>query len=170
MTTSLRELNLADQDSFTGALGHIFEQSPWIPAQAWYTRPFADTEELLQGMLDVMWGAPAAAQIALIEAHPDLAGKAAMAGELTADSTREQSTAGLDRLNADEFAAFTRLNAAYRDRFGFPFIICVRENTRAGILAAFEERLMHSREQEIQTALAEIGRIARLRLLDTVTE
>jgi OHCU decarboxylase len=116
----------------------------------------------------MMWNAPAPLKLALIRAHPDLAGKAAIAGDLTAESTREQASAGLDRLTPDEYATFIRLNTTYRERFEFPFIICVREHTKESILARFEERLAHDRDREIEAALTEIGKIARLRLLDTV--
>ena len=105
-----------------------------------------------------------ARKIALIQAHPDLAGRAALAGTLTPESTNEQASAGLDRLSPDEFASFTRLNDAYRNQFGFPFVICVREHTKHSILQNFVQRLEHSREQEIDTALDEIAKIARLRL------
>src|SRR5687767_14167781 len=119
-------------------------------------------------MVWVVEHSPAGARLELIRAHPDLAGRAAIAGELTPESTREQASARLDQLTPDEFAAFTRLNQAYRERFAFPFVICVREHTRSSILAAFVERLDHSREQEVGTALAEIGKIARLRLADVI--
>jgi len=107
-------------------------------------------------------------QVALIQAHPDLAGKAAIAGELTAESAHEQSSAGLSRLAPEEFATFTRLNHAYRERFGFPFVICAREHNATSILEHFAARLEHTRTQEIDTALGEIAKIARLRLLDVV--
>ena len=107
-------------------------------------------------------------QLELIRAHPDLAGRAAIAGELTAESAREQASARLDRLTPAEFARFTALNNAYRQRFQFPFIICVRNHTRDTILAAFEQRLGNTSAQEIQTALREIAAIAELRLRDAV--
>ncbi|MBX6342995.1 MAG: 2-oxo-4-hydroxy-4-carboxy-5-ureidoimidazoline decarboxylase, partial [Thermomicrobiaceae bacterium] len=112
--------------------------------------------------------APPERQRALIRAHPDLAGRLAVAGELTAESAREQASAGLDRLSPEEFAEFTRLNQAYRERFGFPFVICVRDHSRESILAAFRARLANSEEQEVATALREIARIAELRLRDLV--
>ena len=117
-----------------------------------------------------MYAAPIDRQVALIQAHPDLAGKAAIAGELTAELAREQSSAGLSRLAPEQFATFTRLNQAYRERFGFPFVICAREHSAAGILEHFATRLEHPRDQEIATALGEIAKIARLRLLDAVRE
>ena len=117
-----------------------------------------------------MYAAPAERLVELIQAHPDLAGKAAIAGELTAESAREQSSAGLSRLAPEQFATFTRLNQAYRERFGFPFVICAREHSATNILEHFATRLEHPRDQEIATALGEIAKIARLRLLDAVRE
>jgi OHCU decarboxylase len=115
-----------------------------------------------------MRGAPTEQQVALIRAHPDLAGKAAIAGDLTPESTREQASAGLDRLTPDEYARFNHLNAAYRDAFDFPFVICAREHTKHSILASFEARLQNDRPSEIATALDEIAKIARLRLNDVL--
>jgi 2-oxo-4-hydroxy-4-carboxy-5-ureidoimidazoline decarboxylase len=109
-------------------------------------------------------------KLALIRAHPDLAGKLARAGALTAESTREQAGLGLDRLSDDAYENFSKLNQAYQERFGFPFIICARLTTQAGVLDAFAERLPHSREVEIRTALVQIHEIARLRLEDLVGE
>src|SRR3712207_2943925 len=119
-------------------------------------------------MVEAVSEAPEDRRLALIRAHPDLAGKAAIAGELTPESTREQASARLDRLSPEEFATFTRLNQAYRDTFGFPFVICVREHTKASILENFAARLHNGREQEIDIALGEIAKIAKLRLFDVV--
>jgi OHCU decarboxylase len=166
----LRDLNAANQKAFIEAIGFVFESSPWIAADAWQRRPFASREELYAALCEAMRAAPAQRQLALILAHPDLAGKAAIAGDLTPESTREQASAGLDRLTPEEYARFTRLNDAYRARFDFPFIICVREQAKESILAAFETRLRHDREAEIATALDEIAKIARLRLFDAVSE
>jgi 2-oxo-4-hydroxy-4-carboxy-5-ureidoimidazoline decarboxylase len=170
VTRSLAELNQTTQDDFIAAVGHAFEHSAWIAAQAWHARPFTSIEQLHEVMTGIMWAAPDSDQWALIQAHPDLAGKAAIAGTLSRDSVREQSSAGLDRLSPEEHARFTRLNAAYRAQFGFPFIICVREHTKDSILAAFEERLAHTREQELHTALGEVTKIARLRLQAAVRD
>ena len=167
-SVTLQELNVADQDAFVDAIGFVFEGSPHFAAQAWHNRPFATPEDLYQTLRSVIWAAPEPVKLALIRAHPDLAGKAAIAGSLTEDSRREQSSAGLDRLTPEEFATFTRLNAAYRERFRFPFIICVREHTKESILAGFETRLTNSTQQEIDTALTEIAKIARLRLFDAL--
>ncbi len=161
---SIDQINALDRDHFVQHLGFLFEGSPWIAAQAWETRPFASVSGLYAALCSVMYAASREQQLALICAHPDLAGKAAIAGELTPDSRREQASAGLDRLSPDEFARFTRLNSAYRERFGFPFVICVREHTKESILAAFARRLEHQRDAEIVTALDEIAKIAKLRL------
>jgi OHCU decarboxylase len=167
---TLQELNATDQEAFVDAIGFVFEGSPWIAAQAWYNQPFATLDDLHQALCAVMRSAPEALKLDLIRAHPDLAGKAAIAHALTPESTREQASVGLDRLSVEEFETFNRLNRAYGARFGFPFIICVREHTKESILAAFGTRLAHGREQEIATTLDEIAKIARLRLLDAVGE
>jgi len=167
---TLAEVNLLDRAEFVAKLGSLFEGSPWIADSAWSARPFTDLTQLHQALCATMYAAPPDRQLALIRAHPDLASKAAIAGELTPESTREQSSAGLNRLAPEEFARFTQLNQAYRDRFAFPFIICVREHTKTSILDHFAVRLANTREQEIQTALAEIAKIARLRLVELLSD
>jgi len=161
-------LNAATETDFVAAVGSVFEGSPRFAARAWALRPFQSIEHLHSTLRAVVERAPEAEQFALIRAHPDLAGKAAIAGDLTEDSRREQSSAGLNRLTPEQFATFTRLNAAYRERFDFPFIICVREHTRESILTSFETRLTHDLAEERATALEEICKIARLRLFDAV--
>ncbi len=165
---TLAEVNGLDQRAFVEKLGFLFEGSPWVAEEAWHDRPFLSPDELHEALCRVMYEAPVERQLALIRAHPDLVGRAALAGTLTPESNREQASAGLDRLSPDEIAAFTRLNQAYHDRFDFPFVICVRENKKAGILAGFNARLGNSRADEMTTALGEIAKIARLRLLDAV--
>ncbi len=167
---TLAEVNLLDRASFVAKLGFLFEGSPWIADSTWPARPFADLDQLHQALCAIMYAAPLDRQLALIRAHPDLASKAAIAGDLTPESAREQSSAGLDRLAPEEFARFTQLNQAYRERFAFPFIICVREHTTTSILDHFAVRLANTREQEIQTALGEIAKIVRLRLLDLLAD
>jgi len=167
---ALAVVNALDQDAFVAVLGALFEGSPWIAAETWLSRPFASHNALHHALCATMYAAPPERKVALIRAHPDLAGKAAIAGELTPESTSEQSSVGLDRLSPEEFARFTRLNQAYLDTFGFPFVICVRENTKDSILASFAARLQYPRDQEIETALGEIAKIARLRLLDIVSD
>ena len=167
---ALAEVNDLSRDEFVAALGPLFEGSPWIAAATWPAHPFASINQLHQALCATMNAASIERQVALIQAHPDLAGKAAIAGELTAESAREQSSAGLSRLAPAEFATFTRLNQAYREKFGFPFVICAREHSTTNILEHFATRLEHPRVQEIATALGEIAKIARLRLLDAVRE
>ncbi|PNU06325.1 2-oxo-4-hydroxy-4-carboxy-5-ureidoimidazoline decarboxylase [Novosphingobium guangzhouense] len=141
----------------------LFEHSPWVEARA---DALPSTGDRHADLMAVMYAATAEEQLALIRAHPELAGKAAIDRTLTDASTAEQASAGLDRLTPLEYAEFHRLNALYRDRFGFPFIICVRLTDKAGILAAMERRLANDREAEVATALEQIGEIVRLRLED----
>lgn len=166
---TVAQLNAADRTQFTAAVGFVFENTPWIAQAAWDRRPFADVDALHAAMLDVLNHATTDRQVALIVAHPDLAGRVACEGRLTPSSQTEQASAGLDRLTPDEATRFDALNGAYRDRFEFPFVICAREHTTASILDALQRRSRNERDVEIETALIEIGKIARLRLLDTVT-
>jgi 2-oxo-4-hydroxy-4-carboxy-5-ureidoimidazoline decarboxylase len=152
-------------DAFVARLGFLFEHSPWVVERAAGKRPFAD---LHAGLMQVVAEASDEERLALIRAHPELAGKAAIDRTLTAESTAEQASAGLDRLTEGEFARFHELNAAYRERFGFPFIVCVRKTDKAGILSAMERRLKNGREAEVAAAIAEIGEIVRLRLEDAL--
>jgi 2-oxo-4-hydroxy-4-carboxy-5-ureidoimidazoline decarboxylase len=161
---SLSALNVLDRAAFTRALGAVFEQSPWVAERAWGRRPFATVAELHRAMAATVEAAPMHDQLALLRAHPDLAGRAARAGAMSTDSVAEQASAGLDRLTDDDYERFHRLNAAYRERFGFPFVMAVRRHGVADILAAFERRHRHAREEEIRIALAEVAEIARLRL------
>lgn len=157
---------MSDRDAFVARYGALFEHSPWVAEAAYEDGPYASDEAALAAMVAAVGRAPRERQVALIRAHPDLAGRAAIAGELTDDSAREQAAAGLDRLTPGEYAAFTETNAAYRERHGFPFVICAREHDKHSILAAAAERLGHDTETEIGVALAEIAKIARLRLED----
>ena len=166
--TPLKRLNEMDVAEFVAAVGHVFEHSPWIAQRAAERRPFAGVADLHEKMCGVVKSAPQVEQLALIRAHPDLVGR--MAQPLTPESESEQAAAGLTRLSPDERDAFGRYNAAYRERFGFPFVICARENRKDAILAAFPRRLENTREAEIATAIDEICKIARLRLLDAVSE
>lgn len=165
---TLDALNAMDAPGFVAALDGVFEHSPWVAADAAVRRPYATLAALHEGMMAALEARPLRERIAVIAAHPDLAGKAARAGTLTAESVSEQAGLGLDRLSDTEFARFEALNAAYRARFGFPFVICVRRQTRDAVLAAFERRLANTPEEEVATALAEIGFITRLRLVERV--
>jgi 2-oxo-4-hydroxy-4-carboxy-5-ureidoimidazoline decarboxylase len=166
---TLPAVNRMTAAEFREALGGVFEHSPWIAERAWAARPFASVAALHAAMTRAVREASQEEQLALLCAHPDLAGRAARAGELTAASRAEQSGAGLDRLSDAEYERFGRLNAAYRAKFGFPFIIAARRHDTAAILAAFERRLGHTREAEIEAALTEVADITRLRLDALVT-
>jgi 2-oxo-4-hydroxy-4-carboxy-5-ureidoimidazoline decarboxylase len=166
----LSDLNRFDLPGFIAACGPLFEHSPWIAERTWPHRPFATVDQLHAVLIDAMYNATDAEQIKLISSHPDLVGRLAREGRLTAESTAEQAHAGLTQLSPDDAEAFDRYNAAYKAKFSFPFVICARENKKDAILRAFPIRLNHDRETEIATALAEIAKIARLRLLDAVTD
>jgi 2-oxo-4-hydroxy-4-carboxy-5-ureidoimidazoline decarboxylase len=149
--------------AFVSRLGFLFEHSPWVVERAARRRPFTD---LHAGLMQVVAEASDDERLALVRAHPELAGKAAVDRTLTQASTAEQASAGLDRLTPAEFDRFHALNAAYRQRFGFPFVICVRKTDKAGILAAMERRLVNDRDAELAAAIAEVGEIVKLRLED----
>ena len=165
---SIEAVNDLDRREFVEKFASLYESSPWVAEVAWHGRPFGDLPELHEAFVRAVYEAPRERQMALIRAHPDLAGKAAVAGELTRESKGEQTSAGLDRLTPEEYESFTEMNTSYREKFGFPFIVCVREHTRETILADAETRLGRSRSEEIETALGEIAKIARLRLRDLV--
>lgn len=161
---TIADINAMDRAAFLAALGHVVEHSPWVMERAFAHRPFADRAALHGAMMAAIAASSEDERLALLCAHPDLAGKAARAGSMTADSVQEQGSAGLDRLNDEEYRRFERLNAAYRDKFGFPFLIAVRFETKDSIMAAYEARLANDRTQEMARAIYEIGRITRLRL------
>jgi OHCU decarboxylase len=155
-----------DRAGFLARFGGVYEHSPWIAAAVWDKGMVADeAEELAAAMAAEVEAAGEAPQLALLRAHPDLAGRLAVRGALTAESTSEQAGAGLDRCSPEEFAEFQELNAAYKARFGFPFILAVKGYDRAGILAAFRRRVKNSRAGEFREALDQVHRIALLRLL-----
>jgi 2-oxo-4-hydroxy-4-carboxy-5-ureidoimidazoline decarboxylase len=165
---TLAYLNSSDRATFTAALGHLFEHSPWVAEETWARRPFRDAAHLHAELCATMRAAPVARQRALIEAHPDLAGRLARQNQLTPESTREQASAGLSRLSDAELAGFQKLNDAYRQKFGFPFIICARLNAKETILSAMKARVGNTPEQEFSAALSEIEKIAQLRLNDAL--
>ena len=154
-----------DTHDFIARYGGVYEHSPWVAERAaLLAEDVDDISVLAMLMADCVDNAATEQQLALIRAHPDLAGKAQVAGELTADSNLEQASAGLDHCSPEEFERFQSLNAAYRDKFGFPFVMAVRGSNRAEILDAFAARLENDYELEFETALLEIHKIARLRL------
>jgi len=161
---NLAELNALPREEYTRVVAPVFEHSPWVAARSCTERPFASREELHATLCETVKTAKPDEQLQLIRAHPDLVGRAV----LTSESQGEQASAGLGSLTQEEVALFDRYNREYRERFGFPFVICARLNKKEAILAAFPERLQNSREKEIETALGEIYKIADLRLRDLV--
>ena len=138
------KVNALDRAAFVATFGHLFEHSPWVAEETWPRRPFRDATHLHQALCATMRGAERERQLALIRAHPDLAGRLAQQRKLTAESTREQASAGLSQLSDNELSRFQQLNERYRARFGFPFIICARLNAKDTILAAMETRVSNT--------------------------
>ncbi|WP_423888329.1 2-oxo-4-hydroxy-4-carboxy-5-ureidoimidazoline decarboxylase [Bradyrhizobium sp.] len=157
-------INAMDRAAFVKKFGSIFEKSPWVAEKAWEKRPFASLDDLHAAMVAVAKNAPASQQLALLQSHPDLAGKEAKAGTMTASSVAEQASAGLNTLSSDEFAELSGLNAAYRAKFGFPFIIAVRMYTKEGIFFEFKRRLKNDTQTEFANDLQNVYIITRLRL------
>ncbi len=154
-----------DREGFLARYAAVYEHSPWIAGAVWDEGAASDDVETLAGAMAArVEAAGQAARLALLRAHPDLAGKLAVRGELTTHSTSEQAGAGLDRCSPEEFEEFQRLNDAYKARFGFPFILAVKGHDRAGILDAFRRRVGNDLAAEFRDALDQVHRIARLRL------
>ena len=169
-TITLNQLNQIDATGFTALLGGVFEHSPWIADKAAAGRPYADLASLHTAMCRQVEQSGHTAHLTLIRAHPELAGKAALRGELTAESTREQQGAGLDLCSAEEFEKLHALNEAYNRKFSFPFIVAVKGHTRTSILKLMEQRLQNDSEAEMQQALQQIYQIARYRLQEMIEE
>jgi 2-oxo-4-hydroxy-4-carboxy-5-ureidoimidazoline decarboxylase len=167
-TISLDELRHLDTARFVELFGGVFEHAPWVAEQAVDAGPFHTIEALHGAMVEALRRAPRERQLALIRAHPHLAGRAAIAGELSAASSAEQAGAGLDQCAPTEFERFHKLNHEYQEKFRFPFILAVKGKTRAEIIAAFEQRLDNLPGAEFDEALNQIARIARFRLEDLV--
>ncbi len=169
MTKTLADLNSLSRDDFVAELANVFEHSSWIAERVAMKRPFTGVTQLFAAMKEAVDRAPAELRLALIKGHPDLANKTQRAAGLTAESSDEQNSVGLDRLSDAEYEAFERVNNAYRAKFGFPYIVCVRRHTRDSILRDFERRLPNDVNTETQASIAEICRIAALRLDQLVT-
>jgi 2-oxo-4-hydroxy-4-carboxy-5-ureidoimidazoline decarboxylase len=161
---TLADLNACSKGDFVAALANVFEYSPWIAEAAAMARPFAGVNALFNEMKRVVDAAAPEPRLALIKAHPDLANKTQRAAGLTAESNAEQNSVGLDRLSDAEYEAFERVNNAYRGKFGFPYIVCVRRHTKDSILRDFERRLPNDAATEVQKSIDEICRIAALRV------
>ncbi|MBV8391633.1 MAG: 2-oxo-4-hydroxy-4-carboxy-5-ureidoimidazoline decarboxylase [Alphaproteobacteria bacterium] len=164
MTLTLEAVNGLSAADFTAVLGDCFELAPWVAQTAADRRPFPTVTALHAAMMAALHAAPSERQLAFLRGHPELAGKAARAGSVTADSSREQASAGLDSLSEEEFGRFLRLNEAYKHKFAFPFMICVRRHTRDSILAEFERRLGNDPTREFAANLQEVFYITRLRV------
>ncbi|CAN7395708.1 2-oxo-4-hydroxy-4-carboxy-5-ureidoimidazoline decarboxylase [Pseudorhodoferax sp. LjRoot39] len=167
---TLAQLNAVDTTAFLAHLGEVFEHAPWVAAAVALQRPFASTDALHRAMLAAVAARPEEARVALFNGHPELAGAAARLGQMTSDSVREQGGLALGALGAEDGARWDALNTAYRVRFGFPFILCIKRHTRATALAAFAARLANDRATELASTLAEIGRITRLRLAERIAD
>ena len=165
---SIEAVNTVDAAAFAARFGDVAEASPWVAEVACKARPFRDREAMVEAFAAAVRTAPHDGQLALLRAHPDLAGRAAVAGDIAEESRREQAGAGLDRLTAEEFARFHDLNTRYRERFGFPFIFAVKGAKKEAILAAFEARIGNDADSERATALANVERILRFRIEDRV--
>jgi 2-oxo-4-hydroxy-4-carboxy-5-ureidoimidazoline decarboxylase len=161
---NIADVNALERHDFTNTFARLFEHSPWIAARTAAKRPFANRSEFFDALRETVMKAREEEKLCLIRAHPDLVGN----DSLTADSRTEQSAAGLGNVSADEAVLFRKYNAEYREKFGFPFVICARHNKKEAILAAFPQRLGNSRQMETETALREIFKIAELRLQDLV--
>ena len=162
---SAAELGALPLPEFVKVLGGVYENSPWVAEGAHSAGPFTSLTDIAKAMAAVVASASAEQQLNLLTSHPDLAGRAAVAGDVTAESAEEQAKAGLDRLTAEEMETFTRLNGEYREKFGFPFIIAVRNATKRTILGAFGSRLANSVGVEKLQCLAQVDKIAWMRLL-----
>lgn len=168
--SGIREINAMSAGDFVAALGGVFEHSPWIAEQAFAARPFADVAALHAAMVAAVRGASRDRQIALLRAHPELAGKEARAGTLTDASTAEQDSAGLTALSREEMERIARLNREYRAKQGFPFVIAVRNSGKAQIFSEFERRLANDIAAEVGNGLEQVYAITRLRLDSIIAE
>ena len=169
---TLNEINQFSPAEFSSAFGAVYEHSPWIAERAFTLKPitgFSSRAAVLAALVAAVQSANEAEKLALLNSHPELAGKEASAGTLTNESTREQAAAGLSAMTAADVAALREMNAAYRAKFDFPFIIVARNNTQAAIFGAIESRLQNTRAMEFNNNLMQVGEIARLRLLDLMT-
>jgi 2-oxo-4-hydroxy-4-carboxy-5-ureidoimidazoline decarboxylase len=162
-------INALSQPAFVAQFGGVFEKSPWVAQKAWERRPFVSVDAMHAAMIAVVKSSPLPSQLALLQSHPDLAGKEAQSGTMTSSSAAEQSGAGLNALTKPEMASIAKLNAAYRQKFGFPFIIAVRLHTKEGIFFDFSQRLANDTQTEYFNDLQNVYAISRLRLAAILT-
>lgn len=162
---TLEEVNQADKETFVNIMGGVYEMSPWVAERTWPEQPFSSIGDVQETMEQVVQNASREEKLTLLRAHPDLGERA----EMTEASQKEQASAGLDQLSPDQYEAFQRLNEAYQDKFEFPFIMAVKDESPSTIRKAMEERIDHSKSEEFRTALNEVNTIARFRLEELVT-
>lgn len=170
---TLQQINQFSPVEFSRAFGAVYEHSPWIAERAFAMKPatgFTSRATVHAALVATVQSASAEEKLGLLNAHPELAGKEAASGTLTAESTREQAAAGLSAMTAEDVGQLRELNARYREKFGFPFIIAARNNTQAAIFGAIKSRWFNTRDMEFNNNLMQVGEIARLRLLDLITE
>jgi 2-oxo-4-hydroxy-4-carboxy-5-ureidoimidazoline decarboxylase len=170
---TLAAINRMDAAQFSASFGKVYEHSPWVAGRAFTLRPssgFASRGALHAALVATVYAATEDEQIALLRAHPELAGREAETGAMTPESASEQAVAGLTAMSRDEVQRLRAMNASYREKFGFPFIIVARNNTQAAIFGTLEARTHNSREMELRNALAQVGEIARLRLADLIVD
>ena len=160
----MEAINAMERPAFVQKFGGIFEKSPWVAETAWDKRPFVSLDAMHAAMVDVVKSAPLPNQLALLQSHPDLAGKEAQAGAMTASSASEQASAGLNALSKDEVTRISEFNTAYKQKFGFPFIIAVRMHTKEGIFFDFSRRLQNDTQTEYSNDLQNVYAITLLRL------
>jgi OHCU decarboxylase len=165
---TIEAVNAMSPTEFVAAFGNVAEHTPWVAERAARTRPFRDRRAMIDAFAEEVHQASPAEKLALLRAHPDLAGRAAIAGEVAEDSRREQAGAGLDRLTEAEFARFSRINDAYRSKFGFPFILAVKGATKDRILESYAERIDRDPDAELAMAISEVVKIIGLRLEERV--
>jgi 2-oxo-4-hydroxy-4-carboxy-5-ureidoimidazoline decarboxylase len=165
---TIQDVNQMEESTFVSVFGAVYEHSPWVAEAAWQYRPFASLDTLHTVMDEVVQRAGQSRKLTLIKAHPELAGRLARSGQLTAESHSEQAKAGFTSLPENLTKRMLELNSSYQAKFGFPFIICARLNNVSTILRAMEDRLSNPSETEFETALREISKIARLRLADII--
>lgn len=157
---TVEDLNQATKERFVDVFGGVYEESPWVTERTWSEQSFSSIDDLQQAMADTVQNLSQEEQLALLRAHPDLGDRT----EMTEESQEEQASAGLDQLHSEQYETFQRLNETYRDKFGFPFIMAVRDESVDTIQEAMEDRIEHSQDEEFQTALDEVNVIAELRL------
>ncbi|UPM44985.1 2-oxo-4-hydroxy-4-carboxy-5-ureidoimidazoline decarboxylase [Halocatena salina] len=162
---TVERLNQADKGTFVEILGGVYELSPWVAERTWSQQPFTSIDDVQETMESTVRNASREEKLALLRAHPDLGERA----DMTEASQREQASAGLDQLTQDQYEAFQRLNEAYQDKFEFPFIMAVKDESPGAIREAMEDRLDHSNSEEFQTALDEVNKIAQLRIEKLIT-